>query len=61
MYSEISKEAFNTLLGDNDIPFKVEELELCQKRHYLRDKVFLLEIYNYVSSVFQYYIQDINS
>lgn len=61
MYVEISKKAFNTLLGDNIECFKKEDNELCQKRYYLRQDVFLLEIYNYVSSVFQYYIQDINT
>ena len=63
MYAEITKQAFNSLLINEQIikPFKIEELESCCKIYYNVLGVTLLQIDNYISFCSQYYIQDINA
>ena len=61
MYSEITKAVFDKLVALNHKPEKVEDLELARKFHYNSLGVRLLQIDNFISSVSQYYIQDINA
>jgi hypothetical protein len=60
MYAEITKEAFDNIVLDE--PSKdVENLELCRKTYYLVYGISIVAIENYVTTVEQYYIRDINS
>lgn len=63
MYAEITKQAFNSLLINEQItkPSKVEQKENCCKIYYSVLGVTLLQIDNYNAFCTQYYIQDINA
>ena len=60
MYSEITSEAFDILTGKGTAT-TVDNSELASKQYWKAHGVTLLAVYNYVSNVEQYYIQDINS
>lgn len=61
MFAEITKEAFNKIVSPDTPLLKSDELEHALKEYFVTNGVLLLMIHNYVSSVTQYYIQDINS
>lgn len=58
---EIPKEIFNKLVSINHMPTKVDDGELARKTYFNVLDVNLMQIENHVSSVTQYYIQDINA
>lgn len=58
---EITQEAFYALSPITDKAVKVEESEYCVKAYYTAKGVNLLRIFNHLSAVSQYYIQDINA
>ena len=60
MYSEITKEAFNHLTHDIK-SYKTTESELARKTYYQAFGLTCLIIFNYIGSIEQYYIQDINA
>lgn len=62
MYIEITEQAFNKLVDKEHDDFQREDLELACKLHWTtRSGDKLMEIYNHVSQVVQYYMQDINA
>lgn len=62
MYAEISKEAFEVLTAKVSYSEVVSEhTELAQKHYYKVFGITVLQIYNHVSQVEQYYVRDINS
>ena len=62
MYSEITKEAFEVLTASVKFGQAVaESTELAQKYYYNVYGVQVVRIYNHVSQVEQYYVQDINT
>lgn len=63
MYAEITKQAFNSLLINEQITkhSNFESLEYCNKIYYNVLGITLLQIDNHLSMTSQFYIQDINS
>ena len=63
MYAEITKQAFNSLLINEQVTklSDYESLEHCNKMYYEVLGITLLQIDNFLSMTSQYYIQDINS
>jgi len=61
MYAEITKGAFKKIVVDTAKAHHIEELEHARKVFYWEQGIELMEIENYLSSVNQYYILDINS
>ena len=61
MYAEITKSAFKKIVADTVKAHHTEELEHARKVFYWEQGIELMEIENYLSSVNQYYILDINS
>ena len=63
MYAEITREAFNSLLINEQVikPSKVEQKESHCKIYYDVLGVTLLQIDNYNAFCSQYYIKDINA
>ena len=62
MYSEITKAAFDILTANVKFGDKVSEpTELAQINYYNVYGVQVKSIYNHVSQIEQYYIQDINA
>ena len=60
MHVEITKEAFNAIKGSSE-SFMEEPLELAIETYYLCKGVVLIEVFNHIVSITQYYIQDINA
>jgi hypothetical protein len=58
---EITHEAFYSLSNSFDTPSKIVNNELCIKAYFEAKGMKLLRIYNFVSDVNQYYLQDINA
>ena len=56
MYIEITKDAFNCLVSDNEKCLKTENLELANKFHYRSRGCNLLIINNFIGQITQYYI-----
>ncbi len=62
MYAEIGKEAFNILVGDKKETFHHRKHEeLAERAYYFSNGVMLQELTNYIGSIVQYYVRDINS
>jgi len=61
-YVEIPKAVFNKLVALDHKPAKVEESELARKTYYYSPlEVQLLQVDNFIGSITQYYIRDINA
>ena len=60
MNVEITKEAFNVLIGDDRRAQKTEALGLATRYHFERHGVVLIEVSNFITPITQYFIQDIN-
>ena len=64
-YAEITEQAFNRLVSNDDKVSRVEELEHARKTYYSVHGINCLLIHNYLGNgnngVWQYYIQDINA
>ena len=61
MNSELTKEAFDVLTTGMTSEPTYKQTNLAQFTYYRVHGVLLTEIYNYVSAVSQYYVQDINA
>lgn len=64
MYVEITKLAFDVLTNSNTVEdHGTNESELAIKNYYYVASIDtgLLEVYNHVSGVWQYYIRDVNA
>jgi len=61
MYAEITKEAYRALVDTSIANARVEETELTHKIFYHVHGVQVMVLLNYVDSIEQYYILDINS
>lgn len=63
MYAEITKQAFNSLLINEQVTklSDYESLEHYNKMYYEVLGITLLQIDNFLTMTSQYYIQDINS
>lgn len=63
MHAEITKQAFNSLLINEQVTrhSNFESFEHCNKIYYEVLGITLLQIDNFLTMTSQYYIQDINS
>ncbi len=59
---EITREAFWAIIGDDQKALiRAKETELAFFEYYYSKGVKLMAVYNHVSAVWQYYVQDINA
>ena len=62
MNTEITKEAFNSIVKNEQQSFKYNKVhELCEETHFFAMGVNLFTIFNFISNTKQYYIIDINA
>jgi len=60
--SEISKEAALTIIGNSERSWRdFQQTELAEATHYQAHGVNIMAIYNYLSDVTQYFIQDVSA
>lgn len=60
MSVEITRELFRSIVDNDEMPFKVESLELCHRIYYHVHGVTLIQVEGFAACVTQFYIQDIN-
>ncbi len=61
MWTEITKEAFWLLIGNDEISWRdYKQTELAETSYYYNNGVALQATCNFISNVTQYYVQDIN-
>lgn len=59
---EITKEAALLLIGNDEKTWRnYSKYTCCEKTTYLSNGMIIAVIYNYISEVTQYYMQDINA
>lgn len=61
MYVEITKTLAASLIPPEFDRVELRQSELCEEEHYIIYGVLVISIYNYLSNVKQWYIQDINA
>lgn len=60
-YTEITKEAFNAIVTDEQQAFDYnDKQELAEKTYFKAKGMNLLTVYNFISNVKQYFLLDIN-